>query len=137
MDGTTAQLLQAYQSRVWSTLEFAYPVFHFGLTQEQISQLEMVQKKALAIIMDRKYTSYDHVLLQLNLDRLDVRREQLCLSFALKCVNSPKHKSMFPPNPNHRPNMRNPKPYKEFNCNTSKYFNSPVPYLAWLLNSGT
>ena len=137
LGATQPQLVAVYLTRVRSILEFAVPVFHSSLTADQSRKIEMVQKKALAIIMDRKYTSYDHVLLQLNLDRLDVRREQLCLSFALKCVNSPKHKSMFPPNPNHRPNMRNPKPYKEQFCNTARYYHSSIPYLARLLNKNS
>ena len=48
-----------YQLRVRSTLEFAAPVFSSGLTQDQ---LEMVQKKAFAIILGRAYVSYESAL---------------------------------------------------------------------------
>ena len=30
--------------------------------------------------------------------------------------------------------MRNPKPFMEFQCHTSRYFTSPIPFLARLLN---
>jgi hypothetical protein len=94
----------------------------------------MVRKKALAIILANSYTSYEAALLSLSLERLDSRRNKLCYSFADKCAQSHKHKSMFPLNPNPRPNMRRPKPYMEHSCNTSRYFNSAIPYRARLLN---
>ena len=131
------QLLAVYQTRVRSVLEFAVPVFHSSLTVEQSRRIEMVQKKALAIIMASRYTSYDFALQYLSLERLDVRREKLCLSFALKCVNNPRHRNMFPTNDNYRPNMRNPKPYKEYFCNTSRYYKSSIPYLARILNKNS
>ena len=87
-----------YQTRVRSTLEFAAPVFHSGLTKDQSRQIEMVQKKALAIILGRSYSSYESTLEQLRLERLDTRTANLCYTFAMKCSKSDKHGSMFPPN---------------------------------------
>ena len=134
LGGSQAQLLKVYQTRVRSTLEFAAPVFHSGLTQEQSSQIEMVQKKAFAIILGKTYKSYESALASLSQERLDSRRENLSHKFALKCSQSHQHKYIFPPNPNFRPNMRNPKPFLEHQCRSSRYFNSPVPSLARLLN---
>ena len=94
----------------------------------------MVQKKALAIILANNYTSYESALLSLNLECLDIRRTNLSYSFALKCSKSHQHKTMFPSNQNFRPNMRNPKPYMEHYCKTSRYYNSAIPYLSRLLN---
>jgi hypothetical protein len=90
----------------------------------------MVQTKAFAIILSKNYTSYESALLSLNLERLDTRRTNLSYSFVAKCAKSNKHKSMFPPNPNYRPNIRNPKSYREHLCNTSRYFNSPFLYIS-------
>ena len=134
LGGSTDQLLKVFQARVRSTLEFAAPVFHSGLTQDQSRQIEMVQKKAFAIILGKSYTSYKSALATLSQEPLDSRREKLSYKFALKCITSSKHQSMFPPNPNYRPNMRQPKPFLEHQCKTSRYFNSAVPYLARLLN---
>jgi hypothetical protein len=100
LGGTTDQLLTVYQTSVRSTLEFAAPVFHSGLTKDQSRQIEMVQKKAFAVILGRNYTSYETALDLLKLERLDTRRSNLCYSFALKCAKSERHISMFPPNPN-------------------------------------
>ena len=134
LGGSTDQLLKVFQTRVRSTLEFAAPVFHNGLTQDQSRQIESVQKKAFAVILGRNYTSYEVALFTLKQERLDKRRQNLSLKFAQKCTMSSKHKSMFPVNTNHRPNMRNPKPFLEYTCHTSRYYNSPIPSLARLLN---
>ena len=134
MGGTINQLVTVYLARIRTTLEFAAPVFSSSLTQGQSKKIEMVQKKALAIVLGKNYQNYESALSQTGLERLDARRVSLCLKFALKCTESQRHMSMFPKNPNFREDMRNPKPYKEFQCKTSRYFNSPLPYLTRLLN---
>jgi hypothetical protein len=134
LGGSSEQLLSVYQLRVRSTLEFAAPVFHSGLTQDQSRQVEMVQKKAFAIILGRNYGSYETALETLQQERLDTRRTSLCSTFAFKCTKSPQHHHMFPLNPNYRENMRHRKKYKEHQCKTSRYYRSPVPYMARLLN---
>ena len=96
MGGSQDQLLKVYHTRVRSTLEFAAPVFSSSLTQEQCRTIEMVQKKAFAIILGNQYTSYETALSTLNQERLDSRHDQLSLKFALKCTESTTHKSMFP-----------------------------------------
>ena len=137
LGGSTEQLLKVYQTRVRSTLEFAAPVFHGGLTKEQSRQIESIQKKAFAIIMGRSYTSYESALITLDLECLDTRRQKLCYNFALKCTISSKHKAMFPLKTQFRPNMRSPKPYYENHCHTSRYYKSPIPTLSRLLNKNS
>ena len=134
LGASTTQLITVYQTRIRSTLEFAAPVINSALTKEQSNKMEMVQKKALAIILSGNYNNYVSALNQVGLERLDKRRHDLSLSFAVKCTKSSQHKFMFPANTNFRANMRSPKPFKEFLCNTSRYFKSPIPYLARLLN---
>ena len=134
LGATTDQLLTVFQTRIRSTLEFAAPVFHSGLTQDQSRQIEMVQKKAFAIILGRKYCSYKTALDTLKQERLESRRMQLCLKFAEKCTKSSQFQSMFPLNTNCRQNLRQKKRFKEFHCRTKRYFNSSVPYLSRLLN---
>ena len=132
--GTRNQLLTVYLSRVRSILEFACPVFNGSLTLEQRQKIEMVQKKAFAIILGREYHSYETALSTLNQERLDTRRERLCLSFAVKCTKSYKHMPMFPTNIFARENMRHSKRYQERICRTSRHYRSPIPYLTRLLN---
>ena len=99
--------------KIKSLLEYATPVFHSSLTVNQSNQLEITQKKAFAIIYYKSYTSYVTALELAQIDRLDTPRETLCLNFAKKCALNQRHSDMFPPNPNLRPNSRNPKPFQE------------------------
>ena len=128
------QLLKVYQTRIRSTLEFAAPVFTFGLTKEQSTKIEMVQKKSFVIILGKDYINYESALLALNQDRLDTRRVELAYNFALKSSKTPRHSGMFPPNPAYRSNMRHLKPFLEHQCHSSRYFNSSIPSMARLLN---
>ena len=134
LGGTREQLLSVYQLCVRSTLEFAAPVFHSSLSQDLSRQVEMVQKKAFAIILGKVYVSYESALETLQLERLDARRESLSHNFALKCTKSSQHNTIFPLNTNFRENMRHTKKFKEHQCRTSRYYKSAVPYMARLLN---
>ena len=134
-NGTRTQLLAIYLARVRSVLEFATPVFSTSLTKAQSRQIESVQKKAFAIILGREYSNYESALKILGQERLSTRRTNLCYSFALKCSMSKKHASMFPLNDSPNQNTRNRKPFLEFKCNTSRYYNSPIPSLTRLLNN--
>ena len=98
-------------------------------------EMEMVQKKALAIILGATYTNQKSDLTALHLDRLDAQRTELCYNFAVKCVKSTKHCLMFPRIQNMRINSRCNKPYMEYTCQSYRYYNSPIPYLSRLLNS--
>ena len=132
--GTAEQLLKVYELRIRSLLEFSAPVFHSSLTDEQDRKIEMVQKKALAIILGKQYKSYETSLTKLSLEKLSTRRDQLCFKFAQKCSKDPHHSNMFPLNNNFRENMRNPKKFLEYQCRTSRFFKSAIPFLSRLLN---
>ena len=45
------QLLTLYQLKIRCLAEFAAPAFHGALTQQQSNEIEMLQKKAFAIIL--------------------------------------------------------------------------------------
>ena len=134
LGGSQDQLLKVFQTRIRSTLEFGAPVYCFGLTKEQSKKIECVQKKAFAIILGNEYSNYNLALQTLKQDRLESRRIELAYKFAIKCTKSRRHSTMFPRNPVYRENMRNSKPFAEFQCHTSRYFNSTIPALARLLN---
>ena len=67
----------------------------------------MVQKKACTIILGKDYVSYENALTILNLERLNTRRTDLTLNFAIKCSKSPKHSHFFPLNNVAMENIRN------------------------------
>ena len=71
---------------VRSILEQSAPVWHSGLTDEDTTNLERVQKSAIKIILRNSYKNYEHGLRILGLETLELRRKQLCFNFAKKYV---------------------------------------------------
>ena len=73
-------------------------VWHSSLTEKNKRDLERVQKSALKIILKDRYKNYKNALNVMNMDSLEVRRENLCLKFAKACVKNEKLSDMFPRN---------------------------------------
>ena len=79
--------------------------------------------------------SYEEGLKRLHLDKLEKRREKLCLSFAKKCLKNEKVKMLFPLNKNNSEMLlRNSEKFKVNQFNTERYRNSAIPFLQNLLN---
>ena len=89
-------LVHIYILYIRSVLEFNCCVWHFGLTKEEICDLERVQKTACKIILKQEYEDYESALSQLNLQNLNDRRAILCKRFTEKCVKNERTKAMFP-----------------------------------------
>ena len=79
-----ADLIEVYGKQVRSIAEYAVPVWNSGLKGDDIVRLERIQKIACSIIFGSKYRSYTHALNTLGLEKLTVRRKQICLKFAMK-----------------------------------------------------
>ena len=126
------QLLTLYQLKIRSIAEFAAPAFHGALTAQQSNELEMVQKKAFAIILGARYRNYSNALALLDQETLSSRRLKLCNNFSQKCIKNEKHADIFPRKEGTK--TRHTKTFIEPKCKTSRYYNSAVPYLTRLLN---
>ena len=119
-----------------SLLEQSATVWHSSLTKENIEDLERVQKNALRIILQNKYKSYEKSLVKLGMERLEDRREKLCLNFAKKCIKNPKTAHMFPLNKKaHNMKTRNPEKYQIQHALNDRLKCSPVIYMQNLLNN--
>ena len=85
--------------------------------------------------MGDKYQSYKKALVELGLETLDERREQLCLKFALKCSKNEKAKKMFPLNEKtHIMNTRKTEKCQVQHANTDRLQNFAQIYMQNLLN---
>ena len=116
-------------------LDQSCPVWHSSLSQENIDDLECVQKSALKIILNSKYKTYKNALNTLEMDTLSNRREQLCLQFARKCLKNPKLKHLFPlSHKNHQMKTRNTEKFAVHFANTSRLQDSSIIYMQNLLN---
>ncbi|XP_072042942.1 uncharacterized protein [Amphiura filiformis] len=87
----TGDLVSVYIGYVRPTCEYAAPVWHGSITNDQAYQLERIQKRACRIILGANYSSYTDSLDQLELQTLNDRRLHLCTQFAQKCVESDRY----------------------------------------------
>ena len=102
------ELLTAWQSILRPITEYAVPLWHPGLTEYDSERIEMLQKRALAIILGTVYVnnrrhykvddgemSYNDTLKKIGLTTLKNRREVLTNRFALDTIRNEKHNDMF------------------------------------------
>ena len=98
--------------------------------------LERVQKNAFRNILQDKYESYSRALVDLNMETLYQRRENLLLTYGRKCTTLPQTRDLFPLNRNyHSMKTRNNEKYEVLMAHTSRFQNSTVPYIQRLLNT--
>ena len=72
------------------------PLWTGALTEKDKNSIERVQVNALKVILGNKYTSYSQELENMNLDKLTVRRDKICLKFAKKCQKMLNFHTGFP-----------------------------------------
>ena len=88
-------MVNIYVLFIRSVVEQSCVVWHSALSEDDHIALERVQKAALRIILDCKYTDYSSALFLTNLDTLQSRRKYLCLKSAQKCVKTGKLSDLF------------------------------------------
>ena len=129
-------LKKIYLTYIQSVLDQSAVVWHSSLSQKNKKDLERVQKVAIRVILGKNYKGFNEGLKKLNLKRLDIRRENLCLNFARKCLKNEKLKNMFPKRSKiHNMKLRQGEILKIKKKKTSRYEKSAIPYLTKLLNS--
>ena len=125
-----------YITFVRSVLEQSAAVWHSSLTQENMYDLERVQKNAMRIILKDNYTSYNEALETLKLDDLYTRREVICEQFASNAINNPKMKKHFRKNnKSHGMNVRQSEKFNVDFAYSDRLQKSSIPYLQRILNA--
>ena len=71
---STADLVDVYMKPVRCVLELAVSVWNPGWGKMDCNQIDCVQKTAFAIILGRKYTSYEQALTSLRMETIEDRR---------------------------------------------------------------
>ena len=127
-------LVNIYILYIRSLVEQNVAVWSSTITQEEIEDIERVQKVALRIILKESYSTYDGALSYLGLETLHTRRRGLCLRFAKRCIKNEKTASMFPPNPGYNSRVRDSEKYQVKFANNNRLRDSSIPYLQRLLN---
>ena len=131
---STDDLVNIYILYIRSLVEQNVAVWSSTITQEEIEDIERVQKVALRIILKESYATYDSALGHLGLETLHTRRRGLCLRFAKRCLKNEKTASMFPINPGYNLRVRDSEMYQVKFANNNRLRDSSIPYLQRLLN---
>ena len=126
-----AELVNIYILYIRSLLEQSCQVWHYSLSEEEISDLERVQRVACKIILQEEYSTYEQALEDLDLQTLVDRRDSLCLKFAKRCVKHPKARDLFPLNLD----PRNRDKYHVQFAKKSRLLDSSIPQMQRALNS--
>ena len=79
MGASAETLWDVYCKQVRSVLEFTAVVWSSGLTQENSTQIERIQKSAFAVIMGVQYASNEKSCAKLSMETLYIRMEKLAL----------------------------------------------------------
>ena len=77
-------LIDVYVKQVRSVLEFIAQIWNSNLIQEEVVDIERVQKCFLHLALGNGYTNYHEALQTENLETLEDRRTSICSKFALK-----------------------------------------------------
>ena len=127
-------ILDVYNKEMRVILEFGVPIWNGSITLADSDKLESVQKKVFKLILQKEYVNYEQACDLLKVKNLKQRREQLCHKFARKEMK--KENSMFEKfQPNRINRHTHKKIVKEFSCNTERFYNSSLPYLARMINA--
>ena len=127
------QMFDVYAKEIRSVLEMAVPVWHSGLTNKQTNDIERIQKLALQIILQDKYTNYQSALTTFSAGTLQERRLKLCSKFAYKNMKS--ENTLFTNIDSTANTRQKSNIVREYKCHTGRFQKSSLPFLAKLLNS--
>ena len=92
-----------------------------------------MQKSACKIILKNSYISYKQALLDLDLEDLSERRNQLCKVFAQKSATNQSLDFKLN-NKLHFMQLRKPELFEVSHCRTERYKKSAMPHMERLLN---
>ena len=126
-------------AKYWATegrihLEMSCGLWSGAITRAQDRALERVQRLALSTITSWTLT-YQEQLELLSLERLDERRQSLCLTFARRTASKSRNRDIFVEAPHLHNTRAGAGQYLEPRARTTAYYNSAVPYLSRLLNA--
>ena len=128
-------LVDVYYKQVRSILEFAVPVWHSSITNEERINLERIQKSACYIILRDQYYSYTSALKKLGMETLYSRRNKLCKKFARKSIKNDKFCNWFKVNTKVSCTRTQQTKYCKVYSRTVRFDKSPISYLTSILNN--
>ena len=113
----------------------AVPAWQGAITQAERLDLERIQKSALHIILGDQYESYNQAIKSTGLKNLELRRQDICLKFALRAETHWKHKKWFKPNTKPTITRQQNTKYESVQYRHTRFRDSPISYLTNILNT--
>ena len=118
-----------------SMLDQSAVVWHSSLTRKNTNDLERVQKVAVRIILGKYYNNYNDGISKLKIEKVEKRRENMCLKFAENCLKNSKLTNIFPRRKNlHMMRKRTKTTFNIKMIKNKRFKKSAVPYMTKLLN---
>ena len=127
-------VIDVYMKEIRSILEYGVPVWNGAITKKDSLKIEKVQKIVLRLLLKEEYSSYTDACKYFNLDKLHVRRENLCIRFARKEYAKPEN-GIFLKSQSKSKRIASKKLVVEPRARTARYYKSSIPYLSRLLNA--
>ena len=121
-----------------TSLEYAAPVWHPGLSSQQHTRIERIQKLCFWIILGKNYINYQTAQITPNTTTLFNRREELLLKVGRKVLKSEKLTHILPPYLHifYGCNTRRGRQFLQpVRCRTTRYQKSSIIYAVKLLNT--
>ena len=110
-------------------------VWGTSLTKENINDLERTQKTFCKLVLRENYKIYENGLMQLNLETLEIRRQELILRFAKNGIKKDTLNDLFPLSEKKHPmKKRNNNKYAVNFANTDRLKNGSIITMQNLLN---
>ena len=129
-------LKRVYLTYILNLLDQSAVVWHSSLSKKNERDLERIQKVAVKMILGKSYLNYNDGLQKLRLKKLNLRRQNICLNFAKKCLKNNKVKHFFNESYKiHKMNKRSKNIFKEKRSRTKRFQQSAIPYMTRLLNN--
>ena len=129
-------LLDVWVKFIRCLLELAAPVWCNSITEAEMQSLESVQAVALAIILDKEYTSYRRALVSCNMPSLQRRYQDLFIKFCKKTQDNGKFQHWLNHNQSsYSVQTRQPKlKFKPVPCNSKQFAKSAIPRIVDEIN---
>ena len=125
-------IINFFNACIRSVLEYGTPVWNFGITSQQETNIESIQRRFLKM-MDN-ISPYDHdydytaLLQKYKLKSLTERRTEMCKALFLKIASDPDHPiAQLIPRRTHQRNLRSETNFVTPNCRTARFLNSFIP----------
>ena len=132
---TRVEMVELWKVFCRGILEQTCPVWSSSLTDQNISDLERVQKTFVKLILEEDYSDYKNGLTLLDLSTLEERRKFLTLKFAKTSFADGLLRDLFPlRNQGHRMTKRKTEKFRVIHAHTECFRKSPIITMQNMLN---